>query len=215
MDDMIKIEKDMTPKLIGETYMKYPTETSRCRESHGIYECQYCGKEFEAITAHIKSGNTRSCGCQNGGRVHGLANSQFYNTWKNMDKRCNNPKNKDYKNYGARGISIEFIDYKDFIDWALQNGYDEGLEIDRKNNDGNYSKDNCRFVSRSINNMNRRCTSNSGFKGVSLESRSGKYKARIKNKFIGYYMTAIDAAKAYNQYIIDNGLPNQLNENIQ
>ena len=49
---------------------------------------------------------------------------------------------------------------------------------------------------------------------ISLETRSGKYKARIKNKFIGYYMTAIDAAKAYNQYIIDNDLPNQLNENI-
>ena len=62
--------------------------------------------------------------------------------------------------------------------------------------------------------MNRRSTSNTGFKGVSLEARSGKYKARIKNKFIGYYMSAIDAAKAYNQYIIDNDLPNQLNENI-
>lgn len=139
---------------------------------------------------------------------------KLYDVFRSMKTRCYKDTNKDYKNYGARGIIVEFIDYKDFIDWALQNGYEEGLEIDRKNNYGNYSKDNCRFVSRSINNMNRRTTSNSGFKGVSLETRSGKYKARIKNKFIGYYMTAIDAAKAYNQYIIDNDLPNQLNENI-
>ena len=140
---------------------------------------------------------------------------KLYDVFRSMKARCYKDTNKDYKNYGARGIIVEFIDYKDFIDWALKNGYEEGLEIDRKNNDGNYSKVNCRFVTKSINNMNRRTTSNSGFKGVSLESRSGKYKARIKNKFIGYYMTAIDAAKAYNQYIIDNGLPNQLNENIQ
>ena len=139
---------------------------------------------------------------------------KLYGVFRSMKARCYKNTHKDYKNYGARGITIEFIDYKDFIDWALQNGYEEGLEIDRKNNDGNYSKDNCRFVTKSVNNMNRRTTSNSGFKGVSLETRSGKYKARIKNKFIGYYTTAIDAAKAYNQYIIDNNLPNQLNENI-
>ena len=139
---------------------------------------------------------------------------KLYDVFRSMKARCYKDTHKDYKNYGARGITIEFIDYKDFIDWALQNGYEEGLEIDRKNNDGNYSKDNCRFVTKSVNNMNRRTTSNSGFKGVSLETRSGKYKARIKNKFIGYYTTAIDAAKAYNQYIIDNNLPNQLNENI-
>lgn len=139
---------------------------------------------------------------------------KLYGVFRSMKARCYKDTHKDYKNYGARGITIEFIDYKDFIDWALQNGYEEGLEIDRKNNDGNYSKDNCRFVTKSVNNMNRRTTSNSGFKGVSLETRSSKYKARIKNKFIGYYTTAIDAAKAYNQYIIDNNLPNQLNENI-
>ena len=42
------IEKDMTPKLIGETYMKYPTERSRDKIRYGLYECQYCGKGWEA-----------------------------------------------------------------------------------------------------------------------------------------------------------------------
>ena len=139
---------------------------------------------------------------------------KLYDVFRAMLARCTKENHKDYKNYGARGISVEFTDYKEFIDWALENGYKEGLEIDRENNNGNYSISNCRFVTKSVNNMNRRSTSNTGFKGVSLEARSGKYKARIKNKTIGYYITAIEAAKAYNKHITENSLPNQLNENI-
>ena len=54
----------MTPRLIGETYMKYPTETSRHKRTFGLYECQYCNKEFEAWSYDIKSGDIKSCGCQ-------------------------------------------------------------------------------------------------------------------------------------------------------
>ncbi len=91
----------MTPKLIGETYMKYPTENSSKKSRYGLYECAYCRKEFEAMTAHIKSGNTKGCGCQNGGRIHGLTNNQFYVTWNNMMSRCTNLKHKSYPNYGG------------------------------------------------------------------------------------------------------------------
>ena len=49
--------RDMTPKLIGETYMRYPTEKSKYRYKYGLYECQYCNKEFEAITSNIKIKN--------------------------------------------------------------------------------------------------------------------------------------------------------------
>ena len=65
----------MTPKLIGETYMKYPTERSRDKIRYGLYECQYCGQEFECATKSIKSGRTKSCGClaQKGNNTsHGL-----------------------------------------------------------------------------------------------------------------------------------------------
>lgn len=48
--------KNMTPKLIGETWRKYPTETSKQKATYGLYECQYCGKEFEAMTKDIKRG---------------------------------------------------------------------------------------------------------------------------------------------------------------
>ena len=223
MNDMIKIEKDsgrdMTPRLIRETYLKKPKETSRCRESHGIYECQYCGKEFEAITAHIKSGNTRSCGCQNGGRVHGLANNQFYNTWKNMDKRCNNPKNKDYKNYGARGITIcaDWLDIRNFVAWCEETYPNiEGLSLDRIDNDKGYSPENCTWSSRTIQNINQRMkiTNTSGYNGIIWNKKNSNWKAVIgintKKVYIGSFLTKEEAVQARDNYIIQNNLPHKL-----
>lgn len=137
---------------------------------------------------------------------------KLYDVFRAMLKRCTNETHKDFKNYGARGISVEFTDYKDFIDWALANGYMEGLEIDRRKNDGNYSKDNCRFVTKSVNNKNRRCMSKTGFRGVAVQTKGNyKFKARLGNKSLGYYMTAEEAAKAYDAYIVINNLDNTLN----
>ena len=221
MNDEIKIEKDsgrdMTPQLIGDTYMKYPTEISQQRYSFGVYECQYCGKEFEAITKNIKKGNTRSCGCQNGGRVHGLANSQFYNTWKNMDKRCNNPKNKDYKNYGARGITVceEWLDVRNFITWC-ESTYIEGMWLDRIDNDGNYSPDNVRWADASTQALNKRMqkSNTSGFVGVSWYKGNTKWVAQIMvNKIVihlGYFNSVQEAVEARDIYIIENSLPHKL-----
>ena len=217
MNDEIKIEKDMTPKLIGETYMKYPTEISPRKYSFGLYECQYCGKEFEAMTAHIKSGNTRSCGCQNGGRVYGLANSQFYNTWKNMDKRCNNPKNKDYKNYGARGITVctDWQDLANFVSWAEET-YIEGMTLDKENNDLGYNPENCRWVDKTTQQLNQRMHRNntSGYVGIHWNKDKKKWSVRIAFKkervHIGSFFTLEEAVQARDNYIIENKLPHKL-----
>lgn len=136
---------------------------------------------------------------------------KMYSVYHCMVQRCTNVKNKDYKNYGARGIKVLFLNAKEFIDWGLLNGYEKGLEIDRKNNDGNYEANNCRFVTKSINNMNRRCTSSSGYYGVSYQKTKNIYKARLGNKSIGYTKTALEAATLYNEYIINNQLSNKLN----
>lgn len=76
-----------------------------------------------------------------------------------MKRRCNYPTNKSYKYYGARGIKLcpEWEnDYSAFKKRALENGYKEGLTIDRKDNDKGYSPDNCRWVTRADNNRNKR-----------------------------------------------------------
>ena len=66
-----ELERDMKPRLIGEPFRKYPTEKSNQKATYGLFECQYCKKEFEAQTKHIKRGHTKSCGCLRGD-AHGL-----------------------------------------------------------------------------------------------------------------------------------------------
>lgn len=94
---------------------------------------------------------------------HGMANSRLYVVWCAMKERCNNPKYKDYKYYGGRGIKVcqEWQDFESFYKWSMTAGYDENAPrgvttIDRINNDGNYEPSNCRWVSMQEQCRNRR-----------------------------------------------------------
>jgi hypothetical protein len=83
---------------------------------------------------------------------------KLYQVYHALKARCYNPKNAGYKNYGGRGIRVcdaWLNDVALFADWALENGYKEGLEIDRTNNNGNYEPSNCRWVTQKVNNRNR------------------------------------------------------------
>ena len=130
--------KDMTPKLIGETWRKYPTENSNRLRYFGIFECQYCGTHWESQVRSITGGDTKSCGCQKGGKPkHGLGTNKFYDTWHNIIKRCTNPKNINYKNYGGRGITVcgEWLNVSNFVAWCdLTHPNIEGLTLDRIDN---------------------------------------------------------------------------------
>lgn len=85
---------------------------------------------------------------------------ELYRRYCHMKERCYNPKDKRYHRYGGRGIKIcdEWLeDYEKFEKWSLENGYEQNLVLDRINNDGDYSPNNCRYVTISENNQNR-CT---------------------------------------------------------
>lgn len=89
---------------------------------------------------------------------HGYRHTRLYRIWTQIKTRCNNSNYEHFNRYGGRGIKIcnEWSeDFSKFKDWAIQNGYDENLEIDRIDNDGNYEPDNCRWQSRVVQVRNR------------------------------------------------------------
>lgn len=210
---------DMTPKLIGETWRKYPTETSTQKSTYGLYKCQYCGKEFETNIQSVKNGYTISCGCRTGGVTHGLRSHRFYKTWAGMIHRCGNIKNKKYKDYGARGISvcIEWLDVATFITWAdATHPNKKGYTLDRIDNDKGYSPENCRWADASTQNTNQRMSkkNTSGFVGVFWNPLNKNWRAaiRFKNKKIdlGSYQIKEEAVLARDKYIVENNLPHKL-----
>jgi hypothetical protein len=90
---------------------------------------------------------------------HGKCEHHLYSVWRHMKARCSNPKNKDFKNYGGRGISVCEAwkeSFANFYSWAVVNGFRDDLFIDRKDNDGCYEPSNCRWVDRKTNNANKR-----------------------------------------------------------
>jgi hypothetical protein len=124
-----------------------------------IWSCVcHCGAIFYAYPKNAKSGKLKSCGCLKGNYKHGLYKDKKYSVWCGMLSRCSCPTCEAYSNYGGRGIKVceEWSDFINFNNWAEQSGYEEGLELDRIDNNGDYSPENCRWVTHTENNRNKR-----------------------------------------------------------
>lgn len=145
--------------------------------------------------------------------------------WRDMKKRCYNPKSNNYKYYGGRGIKV-CDDWKNnfnnFYKWALENGFDykknrKEQSLDRIDNNKNYEPNNCRFTNMNIQNINMRHKPNkTGYIGIYLHTSKtnfyGALKINGKRIYTGKSKSKNHCAKLRNDYIIKHNLNNKLNE---
>lgn len=141
------------------------------RQNNLYYRCLCdCGNEKDVRGDNFSSKNpTKSCGCitkeiaiEKASKMgkenitHGMSRTRIYKSWDAMKSRCDNPNDKDFPNYGGRGISYDQA-WSVFVNFYsdMREGYEDTLTLDRKDVNGNYSKDNCRWTSMEIQNNNK------------------------------------------------------------
>lgn len=145
-------------------------DTGKRLNGCALWECVCeCGSTVEVTSYALSHKLTKSCGClsreiaRERHLKHGLSGSRLYNTWVHLLQRCGYTKGAsecDLRLYRDRGITVfeEWRDFEVFYDWAVANGYREGLQIDRKDNNKGYCPENCRWVTPKENANNRRNT---------------------------------------------------------
>lgn len=145
--------------------------------SHGgaMWICQCsCGNKKVVRGSHLTAGDIKSCGCLRkevlNKTTHGSSYSRLYNIWASIKKRCENKNNKDFYRYGGRGIKLfsNWHQFESFRDWALTNGYNDNLTIDRIDTNKNYEPSNCRWVTAKDQAQNRRSNKFITFNGKTL-----------------------------------------------
>ena len=160
-----KLTVDLTGKEFGLlTVIKLRRDLQK-EDKQFVWECKcICGEISYVLTRNLQSGQTKSCGClkENPESPYKIDEvfKNLLSVWTGVKKRCANPNYEGFKYYGGRGISVckEWSSFIPFYEWAVENGYEKGLQIDRKYFDGNYEPSNCRWVTPKENSQNRRST---------------------------------------------------------
>jgi hypothetical protein len=162
-----RFSKDMTGKRFGKlTVINREGTYENKRSKLALWNCLCdCGKDVIVRGSALRNGSTQSCGCvqrenaSSANTTHGLTKTPLYKVWLGMKRRCGNPNSKDYFYYGGRGICVcedWKNDFLSFYDWARNNGYVEGLTLDRSEVNGNYEPSNCRWISQKEQSNNTR-----------------------------------------------------------
>jgi hypothetical protein len=191
---MKSLPKENIMKLVDRTGQKFGkllviNQAGRNELKKVLWKCRCdCGNEISIVAGSLVTGNTTSCGCVIPNFKHGGWKNASYNTWRAMVRRCNNPKDKDYKRYGGAGVTVcdRWLEYINFVADMGEPIGDETL--DRINVYGNYEPSNCRWAGIKVQNRNVKISANSktGVIGVSI-THTGKYMAKVTVGKKAYY----------------------------
>lgn len=178
--------EDLTGKRFGRLLVIGCAGKNQSNQTKWSCLCD-CGNTITALGYNLKNGNTKSCGCLQKDIMktqllkHGKTGSRLFNTWLHMKQRCNNPNDRAYKNYGARGITVcdEWQnDFEAFYTWATTSGYSDNLTIDRIDNNGSYSPENCRWIT--------------------IQEQQGNKRDNVRVTFNGQIKTVSEWAREFN-----------------
>ena len=156
-----------------------------------------CENVRDVLANDLIRGKSKSCGCykrqisRECHTKHGLCRERVYKVYSGMITRCYNQNEKSYKYYGGRGITVcdEWKnDFKKFHDWAMANGYQDDLTIERIDVNGDYCPENCTWIPFSEQNRNKNDKTNGkvGFRGITI-TENKKYLVRINQIKIGRF----------------------------
>ena len=150
-------ERDLTGHRFGRLKV-IGKDIEREKHEHWICQCE-CGNLVSIYRGHLLSGASTSCGCYHREqcRSHGHCGERLYNIWQSMKYRCNPTTSTRYPNYSGRGVKLceEWNEFINFYNWAINNGYDYNLSIDRIDNDGDYCPENCRWADNFVQQNNK------------------------------------------------------------
>lgn len=155
------MEAVMGNVVVGNSYGKLRViDFSPTRNGHSYWVCKCeCGNEKVVMGANLKRGLSRICGCmrsENKGKfVHGLTYHPLHAIWSGIKSRCGDAQRHNGVYANIRICKEWASDFVKFYDWSIANGWEKGLQIDRIDNKGDYTPENCRWVTQLVNSNNK------------------------------------------------------------